>query len=342
MAQVRESRTVPTNKAFAKRAGISVGYLATVFPDVVHELAVLRKAGWSRDVVGSGYKPAVRSSKRFRLKVDEEALYQHLEDIWAQVIDEDVYPTVSEFARRAGVNRNLFYKDFSEWGARVRARWEQGLERRKAENREYRRRELLDRAEKRKRNRLDRLRAQMEAAWTSLESQGEPISLNRLAHAARINPDVLKRDFPEWAERCDQARQEAAQQAHDDMNNLLQQAWQSLVEDDGVIAISDLASRAGIHRNILYDYYPEWVDKVRAFEEEQERVQRDVVHREFDRIRSERQRVTLVEFSQRVGVARTTIQRRYPEVVSALKEHNNEVKKFEQESGKADHDSGPN
>jgi len=69
------------------------------------------------------------------------------------------------------------------------------------------------------------------------------------------------------------------------------------------------------------------MDKVRAFEEEQQRVQREAVHREFDLIRSEGRRVTLVELSQRVGVARTTIQRRYPEVVAALKDHNNEVKK---------------
>jgi len=164
MAQVRESRTVPTNKAFAKRAGISVGYLAMAFPDIVQELAELRKLGWSFDLADTGYKPAPRSSKRFRLRVDEEALYQRIEDTWTRVVDEDAYPTVSEFAKRTGVNRNVFYNDFSEWGIRIRARWEQGTERSKAENREYRRRELLDRAEQRKRHRWDRLNAQIAAA----------------------------------------------------------------------------------------------------------------------------------------------------------------------------------
>jgi len=67
-----------------------------------------------------------------------------------------------------------------------------------------------------------------------------------LAHAAHINADILKRDFPEWAERCGQAQQEAAQQAHDDMNQRLLQTWQSLIEDGGAIAIIDLASRAAI------------------------------------------------------------------------------------------------
>ena len=328
MAQVRESRTVPTNKAFAKRAEISVGYLAMAFPDVVHELEVLRKAGWSRDVADTGYKPAVRSRKRFRLTVDEDALYQRIEDAWAQVVDEDVYPTVSEFATRASVNRNVFYKDFPDWGARVRARWEQGMERSKAQNRECRRRELLDRADKRRRNRLGRLNSQIEAAWTSLEAQGGPLSLNRLAHEAHVTPDTLKRDFPEWVERAGGARHAAAQQAHEDMNELLQQAWQSLAEAGEPITVVNLAYRAGIARDAIYDHYPEWVNKVRAFEDEEYGVQREAVQQELARVGSEGGPVTMVAFSQRVEVARTTIQRRYPEVVTALKEHNNEVKKF--------------
>ena len=328
MAQVRDSRTVPTNRAFAQRAGVSPGYLATAFPDVVRELATLRKAGWSRDVADTGYKPAVRSRKRFRLTVDEEALYQQIEDAWAQVVAGDIYPTVSEFAKRAGVDRNVFYNDFPAWGARVRARWEQGMERRKAESREYRRRALVDRAEQRKRNRLVRLNAQLEGAWDFLEAQGEPFSMNRLAHEAHVNPDTLKRDFPQWAGRANRARQAAAQQAQEDMNQILRQAWQSLAEAGEPITVVNLAHRAGIARDAIYDHHPEWVDKVRAFEEEQNRVQREAVQQELARVGSEGRPVTMVAFSQRVEVARTTIQRRYPEVVTALKEHNNEVKKF--------------
>ena len=73
-----------------------------------------------------------------------------------------------------------------------------------------------------------------------------------------------------------------AQQAQEDMNQFLRQARQSLAEAGEPITVVNLAHREGIARDAIYDHHPEWVDKVRAFEDEE-----NGVRRELERVLSE-------------------------------------------------------
>ncbi len=291
----RQSGNVPTIPNIVRLAQVHRRYLLQNYPNLFQELQDIRHVDATREA-------------RFEAE-------------WHKVLDADEYPTVIEFSRRCGVDRNTLYKRFPKWAQRIRERWRQGREV-VAEHRASQQKEAhLQKVAVTKTARQDRRRKgieqRLESVWAETAGQGHPVSLLRFTKLAHVGVDTLKERFPDWVDRIRAAWSEAQCATDPTLPTRIERAWTGIEQDGRKVTMVALAERVGYNRKSLERFYPELVARIAAQYDYEDRV-RD----EIDRVEGVEQSVSVVEFCQRVGIPRMVFMRRYPDYHRQLLEFN--------------------
>ncbi len=202
----------------------------------------------------------VRKNYISRLNTPKKVLIEtRLQEEWDKAELACKVLTLSELARRVGLNRNSLYyiNSFQHWVERVQKKLQGVWDSKKSQKK------IAPSPEERHRS----TEARLSKVWDDVQKTGETISLDEYAKRAGTSFVSLVNNFPHWKQLIEnwnaQCRLIKRETWRSKLNETFLLEWQKIEFYGEKVSVIDFAKRCGVDRNTLYDYFPEWIEKLK-------------------------------------------------------------------------------
>ncbi|WP_075983150.1 site-specific integrase [Bacillus massilinigeriensis] len=217
-----------------------------------------------------------------------------IQETWEKIIEEDIFPTLTEFAEISGVSRTQISR-YPEWKQKIINRYENE-------------------------RKIDRILEKIEQTWNRILKEELYPDLSEFCDMSGVSEEEITRKYGTWETKIKKHYKEMS------ILRKIEATWEKVIEEKLNPSVMQFGIMAGISGDSIRYYYPEWADKITFRYKDGDL--RDVLTRikdTWEEIVSGGLYPSLSEFSTMANVDVTTIQRSYREWADKILQRNESV-----------------
>lgn len=274
--KLKKSGMYPSLSEFARIAGISRGVITNTFPE------------WAEKI------------KKHNQKGDLRDIPTKLHDAWEQVIANEEYPTLSEFAKSVGIATGTLRKSYPEFHKRVADRYISGG---------------VD-------TRIEKTLKRIQDAWGKLEVDNEYPNVFEFAHLVGLSETGFRKTYPDWVEKV----KERYRIKNPEGITKIMETWNVIVGKDLYPSVRQFGMMAGISDSVIHKNHPDWAKKItERYKKGDLRDTSTKIQETWDNIVENGLYPSVSEFSRMAGVNISNIYRSYREWAEKILERRSVV-----------------
>jgi len=246
-----------------------------LYPDLTEFSEI---AGISRQTLRNYPEWHQKLKNRFKEKgIDKrkERTLRKIEAAWNQVLEEDLYPTIPEFAKMVGCLQDSIRVTYPEWATKIRERHEEVSSGSKIKN-----------------------------TWKKVLEEDLYPTVRQFGIMAGVKDSYIHKRYPEWMKKITERYKRGDLR---DTPTKLKDAWNKVIQEDLYPTVPEFAKIAGINGGSIYKRYREWVVKI------QERYEKNVIstpqkiEMTWNDIVEKGLYPNVAEFAEMVGINKATL-----------------------------------